>query len=130
MSLPGSSPALTLVEVLAALVLLAGTVTTLLLAQSRALEQQSATAERNEASRLAEELIQHWRLVDEDLSVDGQGALDAQPGWVWRRWVEEYATDGDAMLVRVHLEVLRVLDRSDPRTVAEYEWLEPREVRR
>jgi type II secretion system protein I len=113
---------LTLVEVLAALALLAGAVTTLLLTQSRTLQQQTTSRQQCEASRLAEALLQQWQLEGEDLSLPGEGDFSNQSGWSWRRSVGEQSTGDSTRLLRVHLEII-CAQATERQTVVEYEWL-------
>ncbi|MCK6464034.1 MAG: hypothetical protein L6Q93_04185 [Phycisphaerae bacterium] len=118
------SRGLSLVEVLASLTLIAGTMTALLLAQARSLRQLAATRQGTEAHTLAEELILTWKA--DPSSVTAQGEFNAALRWVreespsWRTSTRElqeirlrvYGDDGDAVLAEyVWLEAPRRGDR-------------------
>jgi Tfp pilus assembly protein PilV len=122
--LSATSHGLTLVEVLAALVLLAGTVTAMLLTQAEALRQESATANQHTAAGVAEALIQSWRLGGNDVTVPAEGMFQSHAGWAWKRTVGPFAGKGAVELLRIRLTIVRHDDASPAQTVAEYEWLE------
>ncbi|MCP4589434.1 MAG: hypothetical protein GY842_01690 [bacterium] len=131
----GRSPAhqtrsLTLVEVVASLALLGGTVATLLVAQSGALEQLRAAQDRREAGALARGLLQDWRLAGEDLTAPAEGAWSDRPAWSWRRLVVGECGRDKARLVQVRVEVVHTAVHEPPRTVAAYDWLEPLRIER
>jgi prepilin-type N-terminal cleavage/methylation domain-containing protein len=80
---PSARPGLTLVEVLAALVLLGTILTGLVMAKSHHTRQLTRTAERQTGIRLADELITRWWTSPQGIPVDQRGAIDGDSSWVW-----------------------------------------------
>lgn len=115
--------ALTLIEVVAALVLVATSVTALLAAQGRSLAQLRQARAPETTATLARELITQWRL--EPLVVPpSEGEFLGQPTWRWTREVT-LPTDGRlSELQEVVLSIHRRDDRGVERTIASYTWLE------
>jgi len=93
----------TLVEVVAALALLAGTVTALLLAHGRSVRLMAESKVRSEVAVSAEELVFAWSIHDDDLRLTVEGAFVAPPNWVWRREAVPFNTGGDSKLYRARL---------------------------
>ena len=73
---PSARPGLTLVEVLAALVLLGTILTGLVMAKSHHTRQLARTAERQTGIRLADQLITRWWTSPQGIPVDQRGAID------------------------------------------------------
>ncbi len=123
-------PGVTLVEVLAALVLLAGCVTVLLLAQARAWQQQAANAEQRQAAALAEPLILEWRRSGQDIGWSGEADFEDRPGWSWQCTAEpiHVTEEEDSAMTRVQLTITVQDPGADRRAVATYTWLEPIEM--
>lgn len=122
-SLAGSKRrnALTLVEVVCALSLLAVTATLLLTAQARSLDQLRHVEKRRQAAELASQLVDRWRLENTLVTVEDEGWLGDGSEWSWKRTVRQRS---DTDLWEVHLIIeRRQLDRSKC-IVAEYVWLE------
>ncbi|MBN1510671.1 MAG: hypothetical protein JXB13_01530 [Phycisphaerae bacterium] len=118
-------PALTLFEVVAALVLLATVVSALLVAQGRALQQLAELRERDQAARLVRELLVQWELAREDVTQPAEGTFPDAADWVWSRTVQPQAVGMHDDWVRIRV-VASPRDRvSDPVAAVAYEWLVP-----
>lgn len=76
---------LTLIEVLAALVIIGGSVTTMVIAQSNCLEGLSQSRLETTAQHLARELIANWTVSGEDLHTPASGRIANRPRWSWQR---------------------------------------------
>lgn len=111
---------MTLVEVIASLVILGGSVTAMLVAQSASLDQMSTARRQLIARHEAQELIAVWRLSDADLSASANGAIEGLPGWSWRRSAERLNVTQEAELLEVTLEM--VFQDPDGRSAA---WVRP-----
>ena len=115
--------ALTLIEVVAALVLVATSVTALLAAQGRCLEQLRCARELETAATLARELITQWRL--DPLTVPPTaGEFPGEPTWRWERRVGPPVDGRATELQQAVLTILRRDARGVERPVASYTWLE------
>jgi Tfp pilus assembly protein PilV len=75
---------MTLVEVVAALALLAGLLTASLMAASRLKEQATGSALRNQAAEAAEALMESFWQRREEMPRDGSGPVPGYPGWRYR----------------------------------------------
>lgn len=111
------SRGLSLVEVLASLTLIAGTMTALLLAQARSLRQLAATRQGTEAHTLAEELILTWKA--DPSSVASDGAFNAT-----LRWRREELPSWSTSTRELREIRLRVYGDDGDAVLAEYVWLE------
>ena len=120
---PQCSRGFTLVEVLAALALLAGTVTCLLLAETRALRQHADAQRRAEVTALAEELIRQWKVEQVELSQPAAGFCEAEPRLRWQRTVEPFQTASNPTLLRVTLRLLELDQGGNERTLTTLVWL-------
>lgn len=110
---------LSLVEVLAALTLIAGTMTALLLAQAASLRQLAATRKAAEAHRRAEQLILGWKV--DPASVTPEGAFDGSTLY----WLREEAPSWLSASRELREVRLRVYGRdAQDGVLAEYVWLE------
>jgi len=116
--------ALSLIEVVASLALLAASATALMVAHARSLEQISATRDQAAASVLAENLIAAWRLdPDSDLD-DCRGLFDSKPSWRWKRTREPCDLAMRPGLFEITLTVSRTDVRGAEQVVATHTWLE------
>ncbi len=110
---------LSLVEVLAALTLIAGTMTVLLLAQAQSLRQLAATRKAAEAHRRAEQLILSWKV--DPASVTPEGAFDGST----LHWLREEAPSWLSASRELREVRLRIYGRdAQDGVLAEYVWLE------
>lgn len=110
---------LSLVEVLAALTLIAGTMTAMLLAQARSLRQLAATRKASEAHRRAEQLILRWKV--DPASATAEGAFDGST----LRWMREESPSWLSESRELREVRLRVYGRdAQDGVLAEYVWLE------
>lgn len=119
--------ALTLIEVVASLALVAASVTALLQVQSRVLVQLHSLREQQTASDLARGLIMEWRLQDSSLPIADRGEFQSEPGWSWTRTVEPYWAAQKLPLDRIELRICRA-DAGGGRELANLVWLEERHV--
>lgn len=78
---------LTLVEVLAALVILGTLLTGIVVAKSRHMRQIAQTRERLAAVRLADQLISRWWSTPDEMPINQRGATE-DPAWVWETRLE------------------------------------------
>ncbi len=115
---------LTLVEVVASLALLGGTIVGLLTAQARALQQLKATQRQRQAALLAEELVTHWQLCGERLAEPAQGLFEGQPAWSWTRSIEPPDVEDPPGLFRVCLEILWTDALGQTQVASGATWLE------
>lgn len=111
---------LTLIEVVAALVLLAGVVSSLLLAQGRLLGQWRGLAEQEQASQLARELLAEWKLTP---PTTAEEEFEGHSGWRWTRRESATVLVGDPAVREVILEIHHRSADGAERTVATYRWL-------
>jgi type II secretory pathway pseudopilin PulG len=118
----------TLIEVVAALVLLGGTVVALLVGQSRALEQVAASQRLREAAHLAEELLSEWALQDQEVTTGAEGTFDEWPGWSWQRTVEPGFLSEGGDLLGVRLDIICTGQLGQTTTVASFVCLEMPDV--
>lgn len=115
---------LSLIEVVAALVLLAGCAVTLLTAQGRSLDQLRAVRTQETAAGFARELIASWNLEDATTKLASEGYFKAAPGWRWERQVCWYSKGAHGSLQEITLTVYHTkLDREEE-VVARYTWIE------
>lgn len=118
--------ALTLVEVVCALVLLSVTVTALLAAQARSLEQLRASERQARAAQMAQELIDQWRLEHLNVAVDGEGWFENAPEWSWLRRVRQL---DDVDLLEIRLTILWRTTDGVQDEIANYIWLDTTDER-
>ena len=116
--------ALSLIEVVASLALLATSATALMVAHARSLEQISATRDQAAASALAGNLIATWKLdSDSDLD-DCRGLFDSKPSWRWKRTCRPCDLAMRSGLFEITLTVLRADVSGAEQVLATYTWLE------
>lgn len=113
---------LTLIEVVAALVLTATTVTALLMAQTRSLTQLHIIRQQKIAADLAHELIRQWQLQPDELSRSADGSFDVRPGWTWERRATPSPLAG--ALNEVTLTIYGPTDDVLRTLLVTYTWLE------
>ncbi len=114
----------TLIEVMAALVLIGGSIVTLLNIQARSAGQATASNHQRTAACLAEELLATWTLEKCDLSLDQEAAFTEPAGWFWRRSVSTPAVVLPAEMIQIELEIIRTNDLGEAQTIASYTWWE------
>jgi hypothetical protein len=125
-------PALTLIEVVAAVTLLATVAASVLVAQSRSMRMIHRADARRKAAEFAESLVTQWRLEKTPLDTPDQGNL-GEHKWIWKRQVErEHISLGQEFgaqqpeVLRIRLTVLDDESRlNQPVQLAAVEWLEP-----
>lgn len=112
---------LTLVEVLAALVLVASVISGVVVTQSRSLAQLRATRDLATASQLARELVTEWQL---NAPLARSGEFAGKTGWSWTR--SELPEDPLELpdVLRVQLNVFKVNLTGDRVEIVTLTWLE------
>lgn len=115
----------TLVEVLAATVILGGAVASMLLAQSAGLEQLRNAELQAVARNVAAELITNWRIESQSLAWADEGGVADSPGWSWRRTSERVQPMDGVLAARVVL-ALTYISPEQPEAIwtTQLEWLE------
>ncbi|MCC7291868.1 MAG: hypothetical protein IT449_07395 [Phycisphaerales bacterium] len=111
-----------MVEVLAALALIAGTMTALLLAQSRSVQQLAATKHSAEAHALAEALILRWK-VNPAAPLENEGAFE-DSRFRWTREAVPSTLSSSRELLEIRFRVYGRNEGGDEQMWAEYVWLE------
>src|SRR5262249_5208708 len=117
----------TLVEVVAAVVLLATVVTTLLTVQVRTLQQMQDVREQALAADLAHDLIAQWALQPKGFVPPSEGTFETQPGWRWIRQSTPWAGATTLKLNELTLSVIRC-DANVERIVTTLTWLENKDA--
>ncbi len=115
---------MTLIEVLAALMIIGGSVTTMLVTQSNALAQLETCRLQGTAQSLAKELIAEWTLEGTDVSSAEVGTFTNDKHWSWKRSATDTMVNGTVAATEITLEMRYV--NPDARTakwVREYRWL-------
>lgn len=77
--------AFTLVEVLAAVLIIGTAVTSLVVGQAQAMKQLHASELQLTSQHLARELIANWELEEVDLKSGESGIIEGQSSWSWQR---------------------------------------------
>lgn len=97
---------LTLIEVLVALVIIGGSVTTMLVAQSNCLGGLKGSQLELTAQHLAKELMANWKIDKEDFHSDASGSISNRRGWTWQRTARriQVTDSATATEVTLHLE--------------------------
>jgi hypothetical protein len=115
---------LTLAEVLASLLIVGGSVTTMLVAQSNSLERINTCQRQLTARHIAHELITVWRLQAEDLVVSSSGRIAGLERWSWRRSAQQLRTADNMAAIEVTLKIIYTdPDRRTTPWVRPYRWL-------
>lgn len=96
---------MTLVEVLAATLIMGGAVTVALVAQASGLRQLKLADRTLVAQDIARELIAAWRIEEQDVSLPESGGVDGRDGWRWSRSVTEAKLDGGLAVTEVTLRI-------------------------
>jgi Tfp pilus assembly protein PilV len=115
---------LTLIEVVASLVLIALTATSLLAAYGRSLEQLRATREQETADGLARELLAHWSVEPIPLDEESKGTFENEPGWQWSRNTQRQWGIVSLEVYELTLTIERRGDDGHWRRVATHSWLQ------
>lgn len=116
---------MTLIEVLAALVILGTMMVTFLVSQSQSLAQQTTANHRRRAVALAAELLAQWRLNETPVTQSAGGAFGRPLGWSWRRDVERSRVLDDIEMYGVTLTVHRATIEHRSEEILRVSWLEP-----
>ena len=123
-----SQAGLTLVEVLAAVMLLGTVLVSGLMASARQRGQAADAERRLEACRIADELLAQWWSDPEGMPAADQGIVPGRGGWRWRT---EVVRNGEAQVLNAQVVALTVFggDVEAPPLVR-IEVLRPREDQR
>lgn len=116
--------AISLIEVVASLVLVATTVTALLAAHGRSLEQLRATRQQQTAATLARELITEWQIDPLRHGAATQGEFESVQGWRWTRRIVPYPFARGLPLHEVTLRIYRIDANGQERALMTYTWIE------
>ena len=116
--------ALTLIEVVASLVLLAATATLLLTAQGRSLDQLRSIREQEIAAVLTHELIATWKLNPPGKHSATEGRWQSHAAWRWRRQLAPYPLTIRSVLQEVTLTLYRTDQEGNDVPVSTHTWLE------
>lgn len=116
--------ALTLIEVVASLVLLATTVTALLATHSRSLQQLTNINQQETAASLAQELITEWQLDESESEPPPEGNFKHKPGWRWVRDVIPYEPTYTNKINQITLKLFYQRDHEESEIVTRITWLE------
>lgn len=126
-----SRPGWGLIEVVAALAVLAGAAALLFDAQVRSLEQVRHAQDQRKARHLAEGLIQQWRQKGWPRSLVDSGTFAEEPAWRWqfaagKTLPLEMNRRIEMVQVRLAIEKTAGRDlRQGPETVLSLTWLVP-----
>ena len=115
---------LTLIEVVASLLLVGPTVTSLLVAVAGSFEQLRTTRQRETASVLAGELITQWKLDPTAAGAAAQGRFESHPAWRWVRVSQPCPAAGAGALNETTLRIYQSDEHGNDQVVATYTWLE------
>ena len=96
---------LTLIEVLVALVIIGGSVTSMLVAQSNCLGGLKGTQLELTAQHLAKEIMANWTIDKEALHSDASGTISNRRGWTWQRTTRRIQMTDSATATEVTLHI-------------------------
>lgn len=114
----------TLLEVIAAAVILGTSVTMMMLAQGNMIEQLSVSRRQLTAGAVAHELIARWQLTEENMTEPSSGTVDGLPGWRWARSSESTTVAQGVTVTRVALSVTHWGDGHEPTNWTRvYRWI-------
>jgi Tfp pilus assembly protein PilV len=113
----------TLVEVLAATVILGGALTSMIVAQASSIEQLRAAELKLTAAEWAHELVTEWRLKKTDMVPAEAGTHPHMPGWSWRRSSETIEVTERALVRLVSLEISYSGSQPEEGWQTRFEWL-------
>lgn len=111
----GRRRALSLIEVIAALLILGGAIASMLTAQSQSLLRLRDARLELRAAHVARELLAVWEVDGVDVSVPDVGAVPGFDDWSWARTSVAVQDDRLGGVTQVHLE-LRFQERQDRAT--------------
>lgn len=114
---------LTLIEVMAAVVILGASVTTMLVAQANAADRLKTAQMDSTAARIAHELIMEWRLTEEDVTGTAHGSIADVNDWRWRRTSQVIDVADGVTAVHVTLVIERDEEAARPWSRT-FDWLE------
>lgn len=118
-----------LVESVAALTLLATTVTVLLSAQGKSLEQWRGMRQSAQAERLAQALIAEGRLQPDSFRRQTEGLFAEAQGWGWTKRSKPYVEVNSTELEEFTLSVYLSGENGQRRVLFSVTWLERRDDR-
>lgn len=121
--LPRCPAALTLIEVLVSLVLVAAVITTIVRAHAHSIEQLHATQRLDTATTLARNLLAEWHVHRPD-SIPSTGLFEDIPGWTWRRTVHLTDIVDNAHVRRVDLDIVHTRPGHSPEIMTTLSWVE------
>lgn len=119
----GRRCALTLIEVVAALVIMGSAVTTILVAQANAVQVVAESKFDLEACERATNLIASWRVSGADITREAKGGFDSAPNWSWRRTVAPWQGPSKRKFVQVALELRWRDSKLWTERATSYSWL-------
>lgn len=115
---------MTLIEVLAALVIIGGSVTAILVAQSNSLGALKSSQLDLTVQHLAKELTAKWEVNEEDQSVSASGQVDNRDSWRWTRTTRPIRLSNQIDATEVRLALTYEADRDATRRWRrEFVWL-------
>jgi Tfp pilus assembly protein PilV len=115
---------LSLIEVVASLVLVGTTVTALLEAHGRSLDQLHAIRTQQSASSLARELINQWKLDPAAGRLAVEDTFPSRSGWRWTRIALPFGSASQVELQEVTLRIYQTDGQGREKLVTSYTWLE------
>jgi type II secretory pathway pseudopilin PulG len=119
--------ALTLLEVVVALVLVATTASALLVAHGRSLEQAKRIEHLDRGESLARQLILQWRVEPVGDAPCQEGKFKDNPAWRWTRICKPATNREDSPLLEVCLTLHRLKLDGDEEELLSYTWIEKQE---
>jgi type II secretory pathway pseudopilin PulG len=102
-----SAAGLTLVEVLAAIMLMGTVLVSVLIASGRQRAQAAGAERRMEACRVADDLLDRWWSDPEGMPPTGQGPVPGRDGWRWRT---QATTDEGARILGARVVALEITE--------------------
>jgi type II secretory pathway pseudopilin PulG len=126
-----SRPGWGLIEVVAALAILAGAAAMLFDAQVRSLDQVHHAQDMRRARQLAEDLIEQWQQKGWPRSMVDSGTCAEETAWRWKFTAQKILPlemNRRIEMIQVHLEIERTTTRDvrqGPETVLSLTWLVP-----
>lgn len=118
--------AMTLVEVVAGMTLLASLATSMLLAYGVHQKQLRRAEQRINAINVADTLIAQWYSGSETIPRNRQGrVISQQEPWIWKTQTIDVAAVGTLPIERIRVEIYREWNQRDGRPLAIVELLAP-----
>ena len=121
---PRRDRALSLVEVLASIMLVGGSVTGMLVVQARGMAELKEGRLALQADELAKEKLHEWQLTGEPLPESKTGGFSNLQRWTWRRESERAIIAPNLESTVVTLTLIRAGDRWERPWTRKYRWLE------